>query len=304
MTWVGEQWKRWRRSLVVMSRPLSLLLLASTVLVPSCVIYDAELLEQAVGTDGEGSGSSAGGTGQASGASNGDGDSNTTGGQAASGGADPGAGGEAPGGGTGGDSIETGGGPGTGGDAPACDEIGSTADFTGASSLSLIDDFERAWANLGNGMMYTGWWYVARDDAGNTSLNPDVGTWSYEEDECSATDALHITGSGYTLWGASYDAQLMEAVAEVDLSGFTGVAFWARSDSSNQLKVGISDGDDTNGTTPIESSAIFLDQEWEQHLIPFPAGVAKSKVKVLHFVVVASASFDLWIDDVNFYVAE
>jgi hypothetical protein len=290
-----------------MNRSLSLLLLISTVCVPSCVIYDAELLEQAVGAeDGTGSGSSGGGTGQGSGASGGDGDGDfiATGGMVGIGGSDPLAGGSSQGGGAGGGSGDSGGNSGSGGEPPSCDDIGSTADFSGVGSLSLVDDFEQAWTNLGKGVTYTGWWYVAKDDAANTSLSPDVGTWSYEEDACSDTDALHITGTGYTTWGASFDAQLMDSVAEIDLSGYTGVAFWARSNSSNQLKIGISDGDDSNGTTPIESTPIFLGQEWEQHLIPFPGSANMSQAKVLHFVVVASATFDLWLDDVNFYVAE
>jgi hypothetical protein len=186
-----------------------------------------------------------------------------------------------------------------------CDDIGTIGAFTGVSSTTILDDFERDWNKLGDGATYTGFWFVAKDDAENETLVPDTGAWGYETDVCSDTDALHITGSGFSTWGASFDAQLMAAVAAVDVSEFTGIAFWARSTGSNQLKLAISDADAGNGTTPIERpTTIFLGEQWEQHLVPFPAGATMDQATVVHLVVVAGASFDLWLDDVSFYVAE
>lgn len=304
MTCPYEQGKHSRRSLSFMNRPLSLLVLASAVASPSCIVYDSDLLEQAVGgeSDGVGSGSATGGSGQGTGASpgDGDGDLNPSGGVAGDG-DDPGTGGnDASGGSSAGGAPGAGGNSGTGGVMVDCGEIGAPGAFTNVSSTQLVDDFEQAWNKLGQGATYTGFWFVARDDDSNDDLTPLVGNWFYESEPCTDTDVLHIVGNGFMTWGVSYDAQLMADVGEVNLSAFTGVAFWARSDASNQIKVAISH---TDGGSPSSSPPIFIGDEWEQHLVPFPVEADTTKATVVHLVVVNAPSFDVWIDDLSFYVA-
>ncbi len=264
--------------------------------VSSCTLYDAELINQAQGTAGDGDGDGRTGGSDGAGGSGG----------AGSGGIGPSAGGHGGGSGasgSGGDAPDGGTGGGTGGAGEDCDpNSGEKGTFTGHDSTWLIDDFDIEWTELGPN--FTGWWYAA-GDANGTGLSPTAVAWSYDHDGClpPGDGSLHITGSGYDNWGASYDANLDKDLNAVDLSAYAGVTFWARSSASpkNQIMVALTDADDANGTGSIASGTRLIGQQWTQVDVPFDASLTLEEVIVLHLVVVASEAFDVWIDDLSLY---
>jgi hypothetical protein len=204
--------------------------------------------------------------------------------------------GETGGGGTGGN--------GSGGDPGVCDvSFGMTAAFTGTSSTKVFDDFETPWRNYTDNGTYTGEWYPVFDNDGDGNGSPNISpveNWVYDQDPCNESGALHITGTGYTTWGASFDAKLMLAVdATVNLSAFDGVGFWARSPAGNTIRLVVED-DTAQKTAPDK----FVGVKWKQFLIPWPSGADSSAIEVVKFGVLANETIDVWIDDIVFYKAE
>lgn len=273
----------------------------------SCLIYDADLLDGARGSNVNP------GLGGASGDGDGDGDDVETGGTVGSGGGPSGSGGTNPatGGsdnGTGGlestGGASSGGSPATGGSDPGtCDTtLGSKGPFSGVASKLILDDFNNEWSLIGAGDRFTGQWNVSSDGTGmdlSPTRTPEAN-WLYEHEPCfeSGDNGLHIQGSGFTGWGAGFDANLMLNGMGTDLDAFVGVVFWARSGEANQIRLAFTD---ELVAMPIESSLKLLKDEWTQFKVAFPAGIDKSKLKVVHIVVVGTATFDLWFDDLTFY---
>jgi len=272
--------------------------------IPSCSIYDEDLLNEgrsnslggvAEGAaDGGGGSVVVGGSPVSVGASangSGGGESNNTTGGTSSGGS-----GGSPAGGSGG-STATGGVPSATGGSECASPSGKKGTSTFASSR-LLDNFDIAWKKLGDGNIYTGLWFVAVDMKGN-SISPSNSDWKYDKDVCSADadTSLHIQGTGYTGWGVSFDAT-MDATdgGTVNISAFDGVAFWARGDSS-QVTITVTDGDGAKE----KAVPKFIGTNWQEYKVKFPAGVNLSKVEVIHIGLGPSPSYDLWIDDVTFY---
>lgn len=270
----------------------------------SCTLYDADLLEQAQGgasdDDGDGDGDDATGGALGTGGREGPG----------SGSAGPGAGGTSPGGGgggSGGASNGSGGGEATGGQTgtggQACDEsVGEKGETTGHETTLLVDDFDTEWTELGP--HFDGWWFAAGDMNG-AGLSPTDLDWHYDQDPCLSPGdtSLHITGSGYDSWGASYDANLDKDLEAVDLSAYSGVTFWARSSASphDRILVALSDTDDENGTGSIAAGTKLIGEQWQQFDVPFDVTSNLAQAQVLHLAIVASGAFDVWIDDLVLY---
>jgi len=281
--------------------------LLAALLFPSCVIYDEALLDSAqadsVIVDGAGGtdvlSDGSGATGAVDDAAGGGATGGLSGVETSSGG-----GGTDVTGGTGGeDAGSSGGDDGMGsGGSDACDPpTGEKGEFTGVGPVELFDDFNNPWNLIGDGLTYDGSWIVSKDDAG-TGIAPSTEAWAYDQDPClSAGDtSLHITGTGYTTWGAGFDANLRLDGSTVSLSSYDGITFWARSGSGDRMRIALSDDDDTNGTSSIESSPVPLTSQWKQFKVPFPAANLE-KILVIHLVVIAGDDFDLWIDDLSLY---
>lgn len=281
-----------------MRKLLPLVSIALATLLPSCFVYDESLLGEDDGNPSVGGGSN--GTGGSDSGGDGGGLSQSGG---STGGGTPGVGGSGDGGTPGGGGTTSGGGNGAGGSTGGGTGTGCYGAFTDVNATFLLDDFNTDWRSIGDGTEFTGSWSVSNDSTG-TGISPTVADWGYEADTCAGAEdtALHIVGTNYSTWGASYDATLMVGVTEVDLSDYDGVVFWARSDATpkNQIKLGIT----ATGSPVAESTPRVLTAAWKQYKIPFPSGPDATKVKAVQFVAAAVAagdSFDIWIDDVHFY---
>lgn len=155
---------------------------------------------------------------------------------------------------------------------------------------------------IGEGSPFDGQWNTPNDMQGSDLLpEPPTGsTWFYEQDPCfqAGDTSLHITGTGYTTWGASFDANLLKTGLGYNASASLGVVFWARSSVGNQIKIGFSD---ESTSSAIEVGPRLLNNTWKEYKIPFPGGLEPAKLKVVHLVVVAGDDFDLWFDDLSLY---
>jgi hypothetical protein len=99
----------------------------------------------------------------------------------------------------------------------------------------------------------------------------------------------------------------------VDLSGYRGVAFWARlTGGGGKLVVALDDGSDAASTAsskaragdpPFPAQTVAVSQGWQQFVLCFDDfGIRPTAVESIDFVVAGDMeSFDLWIDDVALF---
>jgi hypothetical protein len=256
---------------------------------------------------------------------------------------EPSGGGSGSGGSASGGSANTGGAVLGGSTSGGADTGGGTAtgasNGTGASStggtlmFDLIDDFEDNDVTV----IYTtaekrnGHWDVANDGAGG-SMSPAVG-FSQPEDISAdppysdSVYGLHMSGSGFSLWGASLNVSLLASGA-YDASKFTGVSFWAKAGSSGIKKVAVrlvsGDTDPRGGICQSSDPAttatycfdhyfsdVTLTTSWKQFTVPFSdfhqknVGMQFTAIDTAHaygfeFFFGAGQTFDIWVDDFAF----
>src|SRR5690606_29207073 len=110
-----------------------------------------------------------------------------------------------------------------------CSGSGKKTAYDFATNL-IIDDFDSLSAQVG-GSSFDGNWIVAKDSTGSDLLPEKNGALLDKDyDPCLDEDdlSLHITGTGFAAWGASYDANLLLNGDAVDLSDYTHVIVWSR----------------------------------------------------------------------------
>lgn len=292
-------------------------------LLPSCVIYDQALIDEAAQDSVQSGGGFTlppGGTGGTGGQIG----SGGTGGEPGTGGAPvtPSGGsstGGAPGGGTGGEPASGG----TGGSDVCEGEVGEFTDVD-LDTLELIDDFNINLPPLSNDMPGSaGSWSTQAEAAALPSLNPkakDSLSWAadstgYESYSCDENNlAMHIQASDTTVWGVSFTGKLLESGKDVDLSAYAGVVFWAK--SSNLTSLEIAWTNEANEDDEVGSGKETLGANWKQYKAPFPADMpadpdrdeyphafsssALSIVKLLGRPG-AGSKVDLWIEDLTLY---
>ncbi len=217
-----------------------------------------------------------------------------------------------------------------GSSASACSAPGEAIDPT-----ALIDDMEDQNALvLMNGERSGGWW-AAGDGTTGASIVPEPGGPALPEvipgGRCGSQYAMHVTGQGFTDWGAllgmnlAYDSS---GGAFYDGSAYEGIGFWARigDTSTNTIRVAISDANsEPKGGKCVEGGGAgegcfdtfgvtisTLDTDWVKYEVPFRGLSQRNyglKAEALDtktlftvgFNVEPNTVFDLWIDDVSFY---
>jgi len=311
---------------VLQLRWLSLFVVAT---LPSCLVYDQALIDGAEGTPadiGSASGASGGtGGGDSSGGRGGDftggSGASSTGGSGATnsggGGLNIGTGGVSAGG-TGATGAT--GGMATGGTAPAggtgggsgdpCDT--ETPEFTGVSSVYLIDSFDTDATPYSDTVPQlasevTGFWGIAADSGGTYQPISEFLSWKetggYEERGCTAQGnlAFHATASNAE-W-MSLDAQMMfKRTDSADLSDYDGIIFHAKSSESILLSVRF----ESPGGGGDEFFFKTIGSTWKQYVVPFSrsTGFVKSNAKLIKLVPKrsgASAPIDFWVENLSLY---
>jgi hypothetical protein len=155
---------------------------------------------------------------------------------------------------------------------------------------------------LGN--WFVSWSDGSTKDAGIAVIDPPRGD-SQKAREIKSGQA----GRSADLW-----AQLDHPTGRaIDLSGYQGVAFWARlTGGGGELVVAIDDGSGAGGTASSKASAgdppfpaqtVAVSEGWQQFVLRFQDfGIQPTAVASIDFVVAGGTeTFDLWIDDLALF---
>lgn len=223
----------------------------------------------------------------------------------------------------------------TGGASTACPSAAVAVDPS-----ALLDDFEHAGsvAPLISGR--SGGWYASNDmsPGGIMEPNGDAMPEAIPGGRCGSRHALHVTGSGFNVWGAVISVALHwapnasgvyeEQPYDAQVRGYKGISFFARvgDTSTTAIRFAVSDqfarpeaglcnlADNTCYSTYGIVLSHDLGTEWTQFQIPWTgltqqdfgikggeAGPDASKLYDVQFTFPNRAVFDLWVDDIRFF---
>jgi hypothetical protein len=132
----------------------------------------------------------------------------------------------------------------------------------------------------------------------------DAGRWPIESPRAGSTEARRATGQGFAsgvvLW-VQLDHPSNRAV---DLSAYSGLAFWARLKSATSaVVVSLNDGSHPSGAlggrSTLPSVSLTAGDTWQQFTLPFDDfGLSAVKIATVEFFVGDKGeTFDLWVDD-------
>jgi hypothetical protein len=210
----------------------------------------------------------------------------------------------------------------------------------GGRSIARIDmfsDFEPGNdVKLNRNDKWQGLWLVDSDqsipDQRPRAIVERLSPMRRNADGSESTQAYHITNDvPRTGWGSAWLTRFFDGHA-VDLSGYTGITFWARSDgeTATTIKFGLADQGSYPTVRPPEtqlcdefdvsggrgcydhySVKIAPGAEWTRYEIPFsvlttegwglPHAFDPSKVYMIVFFVGPADTYSEWLDDVAFY---
>ena len=182
----------------------------------------------------------------------------------------------------------------------------------------VIDDFEDANLAILNDAGRSGTWVRFGDGYGEDALT----VTSISGQRRSSQYALHHSGSGFDNWGSGLLVDLDNSGGQVaskqpyDLSGFSGITFWARAETPIMLTVTLPDANTDsagNRCTTCDHhwyARVTIDSEWRRYTVelnelvleagsvPAPESFDVSNVFSVQFKVAAGIEFDFMLDDV------
>jgi hypothetical protein len=183
----------------------------------------------------------------------------------------------------------------------------------------LIDDFEDGDNLLAPEERRNGAWYVTQDGSGGviSMNNPPLPVDGGAE---SSARAMHLSGSGFSDWGAGLSLELRDDGVPYAVSVYLGIKFYAKGTGSLHVSFGQANlargtacgtcGEDAEDCSIFYGMDIPLSGDWTQFTVPwsmltrdFAGGTVFGPDQLLgiQFEVPADAPFDFWIDSVQFY---
>lgn len=304
------------------------IIFGGAILLPSCFVYNQELIDSANG-GAEGSGGKQDGSGgKASGGGQGDGD-----GDGDSGGMDMGgaaSGGDTNSGGAtgGGNSGGTNSGGTDGGNSGGTGSGGGPVICSASTTPCVVDDLEhKGSANYSSQPFYGKWDRYIQEDGVFTAAT--TGAMVVVDPEDSENVAFHIAATGLDDWGLGIFVTLKGGSPQ-NLAGYTGISFRARSlNSETTINVALGDvsshrnqcvdvngGDDCDKhMRSIDAPTYVLDSDWQLvelelssfvdkdvDATPREADLDLTQVYSLHFQVqTVGTKADFFIDDITLY---
>lgn len=209
---------------------------------------------------------------------------------------------------------------------------------------ATIDDMEDKDAFVTEVAGRNGGWWTAGDETAGASMVPMQTELTDElappeplaEPRCGSHYAMHVTGQGFTDWGAvlgmgfAFGTRADGELGSIpyDASAYTGVEFYARIGDTSvaevRYQVSDSNTDPDGGLCSVERgsrdecydsfgvSLPQLDTTWHHYKLPFAGlsqrdygytadAVVTTAVYDLTFNFPASSVFDFWVDDLKFY---
>jgi endoglucanase len=208
--------------------------------------------------------------------------------------------------------------------SPAAD---TSPEAKSCGARGLIDDTEDNDHQVAAGSGRNGYWYTFVDKAGS-SITPMAGeqggVFAMAPGGANGSAfAAHMTGKVGTgdIVYAGMGVNFADPKGQYDASAFKGVAFYAKKgQGSGKVRLKVPDvNTDPEGKVCTECFNDFgidleLTEKWERYVVPFasmrqlggwgsphPKGVDPSKLYGLQWQVnTPGASYDVWIDDVEF----
>jgi hypothetical protein len=222
----------------------------------------------------------------------------------------------------------------------------AAVDCTKDSGLMLdkIADFEMGSADINSAPGRKGSFFTYNDKSATGVEAPPmdsvVAPMEIPGQRCTSKFALHVSAKGFTVWGAGFGSDIaygLDAAADsgasprgsYDASGYTGIAFWARSEPGSKpgLRLNVADknsapegglcvvdmtGMDPNRCYDDFGATIGITTAWDFFKFPFAemkqrsfglkaAAMDTAHLYGLQFQAPAGVDFDVWMDDVEFY---
>jgi len=205
------------------------------------------------------------------------------------------------------------------------------------AKLDMLIDFERN-LNLSADPRWDGAFAASFDGSPNAVMTANAEELvppRMNPDGTASPTALHAKADGnHTMWGTAWFAPLKNSTA-VDLSDYTGISLWARSDGwpIQTIKFALADYasyPNPSDITPIcdmndntvggkgcyddYSVKIYPDGEWRRYDIPFSQlttggwglnhAFDPSRLYAIKFAMLPSIQYSEWIDDIALYRRE
>jgi hypothetical protein len=214
---------------------------------------------------------------------------------------------------------------------------GGGGDDPTLGSIRMLSDFEPGHdLLLSRNAAWDGSWAISSDGSPGgvqQEFVQELVPSRPNPDGSSSGRAFRITSNGQQMkWGSSWYATLRNDRA-VDVSGFAGLVFWARSTSPDgtMVKVSFADQDAYNRVMPLEDQVcdilddkadghacadyyaayIIPGTEWRRFVVPYASlktlgwGVDHafdpSRLFAILFSVAPGIAYDQWVDDIAFY---
>jgi hypothetical protein len=189
--------------------------------------------------------------------------------------------------------------------------------FSSPGTSGLIDDFEDGNSLLLPNDGRAGAWHIGQDGTGILDQSepplPVAGG-------VDSNFALHLSGTGFTNWGANVTFELRAGSAPYDASVHRGLEFWAR--GSGELHVILSQRNlapthvcstclaVSGECGQFYSASVSLSSQWSKIILDWSAFTAPvllltpfgpDQLMTVQFESPAPAPVDFWLDDVAFY---
>lgn len=218
--------------------------------------------------------------------------------------------------------------------------MGCSVDMTPAPDLKyakfdMLCDFERG-TNLNSALGFNSSFIASADKSpgGPTFMatSEELPVPRTNPDGTVSKFALHAHADGKnTMWGTAWQATFMSNASSVDLSDYTGISFWTKSEilpvptvkfalvdagsyapPSGQLLCDPNDNRPVgNGCYDDYSQKVYPDGEWRRNDIAFGSmtnggwGLLHpfdlTQIFAIKFAMLPSTVYDLWIDDIYLY---
>jgi hypothetical protein len=205
----------------------------------------------------------------------------------------------------------------SGSDAVVC--MGGDARPSASGGTVLIDDFEDGDGKVNPASGLSGTWYTLSDGTAGI-LTPAVGTTVLPSSGGAqgSTRAVHVTGRGFTSWGAGLAGSLSAYQCAYDGAAERGLSFYAKGTGSLRIALATTKtvrasqgGLCTTGCDDHFNAAVTLAAGWQLYTITFASlkqagfGTATTfsatQLMYVQFYYGPNATFDFWIDNVSFY---
>ncbi len=201
----------------------------------------------------------------------------------------------------------------------------NSADGKKCGPDGLLDDAEDDNNQVSLTKGRSGYWYTFADKAGSSVTPAAGGTFAMSEGGANGSKhAAHMSGKvgGGTIVYAGMGFNFVDPKGPYNASAYKGISFWAKigAGSTTHVRVKIPDGNtDPDGKVCTDCFNDFgadleLTPSWTKYTIPFrstsqlagwgaphPGSIDASKLYGLQWQVnTPGASYDIWVDDVEF----